>query len=389
MRSKLSIRLMAVACLASICASALIAAEPAAIDGPASTPGPSATLNMQDEVVQEFEVQRAAFEALNSEIESVVERFRAASEEERPSIQAEYDAAVEKLQEAVPRLEQATLAAYEVTKETNQDVSNMMLRLALTYVSNEQYQKSLGFAQQLIDAGCETEGVFAIAGLAAYGSNEFEDAKQYWDRAKQAGTMSADMERFANGLDGILESWRKEVEIRQVEAAANDLPRVELVTNKGPIVIELFENQAPGAVGNFVSLVEKGYYDGLSFHRVLPQFMAQGGCPDGTGAGGPGYKIYCECEREDYRRHFAGTLSMAHAGKDTGGSQFFITFLPTTHLDGRHTAFGRVIEGWDVLAKLQRINPQSPNPNLKPDIIEKATLLRKRNHEYQPNRVEN
>ena len=112
--------------------------------------------------------------------------------------------------------------------------------------------------------------------------------------------------------------------------------------------------------------------------------MAQGGCPNGTGAGGPGYAIPCECYREDYRRHFSGTLSMAHAGRDTGGSQFFLTFLATPHLDGKHTAFGRVIDGMDVLASLAKVDPQNPDPSLQPSQIVKATVLRKRDHAYEP-----
>ena len=148
----------------------------------------------------------------------------------------------------------------------------------------------------------------------------------------------------------------------------------------------MFENEAPEAVGNFVSLVENKFYDGLSFHRVLGNFMAQGGCPLGTGTGDPGYKIYCECYKENHRNHFRGTLSMAHAGKDTGGSQFFLTFVPTTHLNGRHTAFGRVIQGMDVLAKLQRIDPDDP-AKPAPDKIVKAEVIRKRDHKYEPNKV--
>jgi cyclophilin family peptidyl-prolyl cis-trans isomerase len=182
-------------------------------------------------------------------------------------------------------------------------------------------------------------------------------------------------------------AWEAEKVIREKEAKANDLPRVKLETTKGPIVIELFENEAPGAVGNFVSLVEKKFYDGLTFHRVLPGFMAQGGDPDGTGSGGPGYHIFCECEKPEARLHFRGTLSMAHAGKDTGGSQFFLTFRPTTHLNRRHTAFGRVIEGMDVLAKLQRRDPQALNPP-PPDKIVKAEIVRKRDHAYKPSKVE-
>ena len=175
--------------------------------------------------------------------------------------------------------------------------------------------------------------------------------------------------------------------VRAKEAAADDLPRVKLETNRGAVVIELYENEAPGAVGNFVSLVESGYYDGLTFHRVLPGFMAQGGCPDGTGSSGPGYNIACECEQANHRNHFRGTLSMAHAGKNTGGSQFFLTFKRTSHLDGLHTVFGRVVEGIDVLAKLQRRSPGQGGTLPTPDKIVKAEVIRKRDHEYKPNKV--
>jgi cyclophilin family peptidyl-prolyl cis-trans isomerase len=111
--------------------------------------------------------------------------------------------------------------------------------------------------------------------------------------------------------------------------------------------------------------------------------MAQGGDPTGSGSGGPGYHIACECYRDDARHHFRGTLSMAHAGRDTGGSQFFLTFVRTSHLDGKHTAFGRVIEGLDVLSHIQRVDPQQPS-GVQPDEIVKATVVRKRDHEYQP-----
>jgi cyclophilin family peptidyl-prolyl cis-trans isomerase len=115
--------------------------------------------------------------------------------------------------------------------------------------------------------------------------------------------------------------------------------------------------------------------------------MAQGGDPGGDGTGGPGYHIYCECYKDNYRKHFRGTLSMAHAGRDTGGSQFFITFVPTPQLNGRHTAFGRVIEGMDVLAKIQRRDPDAAPPLPQPDTIVKAEVIRKRDHKYVPTKV--
>ena len=109
-------------------------------------------------------------------------------------------------------------------------------------------------------------------------------------------------------------------------------------TEKGDIRIEFFDEDAPNTVKNFKNLIQDGFYDGLNFHRVIPNFVIQGGCPNGTGTGGPGYHIPCEINTQ---KHLAGSLSMAHAGKDTGGSQFFICHSPQPHLDGVHTVFGQ------------------------------------------------
>lgn len=127
-----------------------------------------------------------------------------------------------------------------------------------------------------------------------------------------------------------------------------------IFTEKGNMKIEFYDNDAPGTVANFVKLSKEGFYNGLTFHRVIPGFVIQGGCPDGTGAGGPGYTIKCETSGEN-QYHDRGVLSMAHAGKDTGGSQFFIvhTRETTSHLDGVHTCFGKVVEGLDVIDKIQ------------------------------------
>jgi len=124
-------------------------------------------------------------------------------------------------------------------------------------------------------------------------------------------------------------------------------------TDNGKIVIELFENDAPKTVANFEKLIGEQFYDGLSFHRVIKGFVAQGGCPNGTGAGGPGYTIPCETKGNPHK-HERGSLSMAHRGPNTGGSQFFIVYEPQPHLDGVHTVFGKVIEGLDVVDKIKQ-----------------------------------
>ena len=125
-------------------------------------------------------------------------------------------------------------------------------------------------------------------------------------------------------------------------------------TEKGTMEIRFFEEDAPQTVENFINLSEKGYYDGLTFHRVIPDFVVQGGCPKGDGTGGPGYTIDCELEGGN-QYHDRGVLSMAHAGRDTGGSQFFICHnrKNTAHLDRKHTVFGKVVEGLDIIDEIR------------------------------------
>jgi len=129
----------------------------------------------------------------------------------------------------------------------------------------------------------------------------------------------------------------------------------EIHTDKGTMKIEFFEKDAPKTVKNFTDLAKKGYYDGLTFHRVIPNFVIQGGCPNGTGAGGPGYNIDCELTGEN-QYHDRGVLSMAHAGRNTGGSQFFVCHSRdnTAHLDRNHTCFGKVVEGLDVIDEIKQ-----------------------------------
>ncbi len=151
-------------------------------------------------------------------------------------------------------------------------------------------------------------------------------------------------------------------EYNLIPEALDKLQYAIVETDKGPIVLKLYPKDAPTAVANFAHLAGEGFYDGLKFHRVIPGFMAQGGCPHSkdnpamAGTGGPGWAI--KCETDNGIKHKRGALSMAHAGKDTGGSQFFITFVDTPHLDGVHTVFGGIeeddIESFKVLDSIQQ-----------------------------------
>jgi peptidyl-prolyl cis-trans isomerase B (cyclophilin B) len=133
------------------------------------------------------------------------------------------------------------------------------------------------------------------------------------------------------------------------------MSKVKISTAKGEMIAELYDNETPVTVNNFKDLIGKGFYNGLNFHRVLPDFVIQGGCPIGNGSGGPGYNIPCEVNA-DKQYHDRGVLSMAHAGRNTGGSQFFICHSRnnTSHLDRNHTCFGKVIEGLDVIDLIQQ-----------------------------------
>lgn len=161
---------------------------------------------------------------------------------------------------------------------------------------------------------------------------------------------------------------------QQVLEPATDY-RAVVETNKGRMVLDLFQDQTPQTVNSFVFLAKNHYYDGIIFHRVLEDFMAQTGDPTGTGRGGPGYQFADEFVA-GLGHEGKGILSMANAGPATNGSQFFITFRETSYLDGRHSVFGKVVEGDDVLDRLQRIDPSRPN-NIEADVMERVYIVQK------------
>ncbi len=347
---------------------------------------------------REFQELFGQWQAVVAEIRRLREDYKTADASVKKEIEARFNALVNQGSALTPKLLEAARAAYLEAPNANDEVSSMLMGVVQHESIAENYEHVLPSAEALIQGGYPDNSVYAWAGLAALVTNRFDLAEKYLeaaDRHQAFGALGAlPPDHPLRGLGRLYpelvtyyqKEWPREQKIRAAEAEADDLPRVLLVTNKGEIELELFENEAPNTVANFISLVEKGYYDGLTFHRVIPGFMAQGGCPDGSGSGGPGYQIPCECYQPDYRRHFRGTLSMAHAGRDTGGSQFFITFTPTKHLDGRHTAFGRVICGMEVLSQIQRRDPRDPNAP-PADKILKAEVTRKRDHPYVPKKV--
>ena len=341
------------------------------------------------------------FHKLSDHAKEYYQKFMAFEKEYRtatPARQKEIQAEVQKMAETIQTFKAPLLAAakaaFKEAPNKDEAVKAFLLNNIVMMVNYDDYENALKECDELIRLGLVEQPIFEIAAFSAFNSNQFAYAESAinsakklaaaaLDRAKKQGKTQAEINKEGIGqvhpglaqleenLPFYKEAWTKEKALRQ--AQANQCPRVKLQTSAGDITIELFANEAPNTVANFIELVNKGFYDGLTFHRVMQGFMAQGGDPKGNGTGGPGYFIPCEVDNPNARVHFRGSLSMAHAGKDTGGSQFFITFVPTKWLDGKHTVFGRVISGFENLAKITR-DPDPKTPGFEPTKIIKAEV---------------
>jgi len=303
---------------------------------------------------------------------------QAAIEKKFNEVQVQARAASEKLETAA--------FAVVMSEPTNAQAREITGAVMAASLRNDDPKRALVLAEMLDKAGAAGEGVLMMAASAAMLTSDLDGCAAWLKKAGAAGVKPDKIAELEAAIATERPKVADEMAKRATEAKADDLPRVKITTTQGDVTVELFENEAPNTVANFISLVEKGFYDGTPFHRVIGGFMAQGGDPTGTGTSGPGYAIECEVGKPGARKHFLGTLSMAHAGPNTGGSQFFLTFRPTEHLDGKHTVFGRVIDGFDVLPKLMRTQDDQglPVAGVVPDKITKAVVVRKRNHPYTP-----
>ncbi|MEN6558647.1 MAG: peptidylprolyl isomerase [Thermoguttaceae bacterium] len=349
-------------------------------------PGPKAA---------EFYRLQGELNILLAKLASLQIEYRTASEEKRTEIPQQWRQLLWQGKDLEPKLIEAAKQAYAEAPNADPKITALLRKILIERVDRDDYEPAADIGQLLMDHQGADRRTANFAGIAAVAVNRFDAAEQYLTYAAKEGYYQAAPPDdkaaplgafYLQNIAHFKKAWAKEKALRDAEAKADDLPRVLLETTKGNIVLELFEDQAPNTVANFIALVQKGFYNDLTFHRVVGGFMAQGGDPTGNGSGGPDYSIACECYRPDFRHHFRGSLSMAHAGRDTGGSQFFLTFVPTPHLDGQHTVFGRVIQGMDVLRKLQRRDPSNPEAP-KADKILNAKVLRKRDHPYVPKKI--
>lgn len=356
--------------------------------------------NESNTTLAEYQKIKEQWDAKIQEVADLQTKLAAAPPGNQLVLLQHYNKLVDEVGALIPSLQAAAERAY-AADPGNRDIGDLLYKIAIAHLRSDKYDDTLQVADFLIAHKYPQKEVYRIAASAAFATMHLAEAKKYLEALGDGKPPDdAAAKQMLNEITRYQPLWENEQKLRAAEAKADDLPRVKFHTGQGDIVLELFENEAPNTVANFLSLVEKGFYDGTQFHRVLPNFMAQAGDPlskdpaknkGKIGSGGPGYTIADECNQPNHRIHFRGSLSMAHAAApDSGGSQFFITFAPTPFLDGKHTVFGRVIEGLDVLPKIQRIDPDAErfHPSaLEPDTIIKAEVLRKRNHPYEPKTI--
>ncbi len=292
------------------------------------------------------------------------------------------------------------LTLFQKTKNPSQDLSRIVLGTYARLYREGKLELCSRLTQKLSEQFPEdkeeNEGVTIDLARGGAMTNDFERAVKFMKKRIKIVQKLPRLEQgvFYDSKD-LMANWIEELEIREAEAKADDLPRVELETSKGKIVIELFENEAPETVANFVSLVEAGFYDDIIFHRSIKNYVAHAGRMTFNRLQPTGYTIYDEHKKPNARHHFRGSLSMVVNPEvpNSGTSEFYIVRSPFSVLDQYHTVFGRVISDMQVVDALQEtwtLNEEGVEEGIKevtPDMILSAKVIRKRDHAYEPNRV--
>lgn len=328
---------------------------------------------------------------LVDEHDALTEEIPTATKERQAELAPKMLALTDRVHELYHQTQDLIEAAW-IADPQNDEVVGYMLFLLASAIDEDQYEVAVDLSREMMAKKIhEREPIlYEMAGIASFMTNKYEVARLCFNEALRNEELTESGGVYAELIPYYVAAWKVELALRKAEIAKNDLPRVVLQTTKGNVFIELFEDQAPNTVANFISLVEKGFYDNNDFHTVFSGFMAQSGSPNPDGTGNPGYCVPDEFSRPDVRRHFRGSVSLAHNDTpNSGGSQFFIMLAPSPQLDGKYTVFGRVIQGIEVVSALERIDVTAPTTETEsglnePDKIIKARVIRKRAHAYTP-----
>ncbi|MBQ4143526.1 MAG: peptidylprolyl isomerase [Thermoguttaceae bacterium] len=307
-------------------------------------------------------------------------------EEEREEIGEKLQKYADFLTKLHPKLMDYAEEAWNEAPSRDPEMLRVIVEVLEVRLAMEEYERASKILEGLFAQNVQDilPDLYDAAGETAFMLNQFEKAGKYFAEAEAKNVLSERCKAFQKDLVYYRTAWAKESVLRERDKTAGDLPRVELETTKGAIVLELYENEAPNTVANFIYLAEKGFYDGLYFELVVPGLFAESGRSMETLDGGPGYAIRDEFDEKSMRTHYRGTVSMANAGPNTAGSRFFLCFTPMREMDGKFVVFGRVVKGMDVLSQLQRIDPANPDPMAEPDQIVNVRVIRKRDHKYRP-----
>jgi cyclophilin family peptidyl-prolyl cis-trans isomerase len=316
---------------------------------------------------------------------------------DRDSKLKEWQEVSQAAREASQRFRKAAIDLYRSDSQRYSTVGDLLFGMLKEECESDRFEGLNEVGKVLTEQKYPNPDLDGIAGLAAFGEHDFEFSEQCLRRAMQMGVDTAVPPQVLQSIEQLKEDWKKELELREADARADDLPRVRISTTKGVIVLELFEDDAPETVANFLYLAKNGFYDGRPIFRVLKHFVAQTGCERGDGSGSAGYTVRGEMKSPRARKHFRGSVAVALGSDpatqmtdyDSGSAQFFFDLLASPPMNGEYCVFGRVIEGMEVLGELTKIDLSSKDAKeeyagINPDSMVRVEIVRQRNSSYIP-----
>lgn len=349
---------------------------------------------------EEFDRELAEWRQMLMEAREAGLRYFVSDREGSIEIREKYEDLAKRGYQQMEVLIPLAMKALDEMDEPDDELIEFITRIQNKHYYDGQYAESVALGERLLAIDSDIRVANMINGRASVLVNRFPEAYEFaLNNSQLIDSFTQTEKNLFSYLPMLIEKHQREMKFQEADKN-NDLPQVEIRTTKGTIVLELFEDQAPETVGNFINLLESGFYSETYFHRVIRQFMAQGGGFTATSSGkpvkkDPGYRIHDECNLPNSRHHFRGVISMANTGEpNSGSSQFFLTTVPVPGLDGKHTVFGRVLSGMDVVDKINvtftagtEEQPSAEIPGAVQDKILSTRVIRKRDHDYKPNKI--
>ena len=369
-----------------------------AVQAQQSTPTAQPTVDEIKALEAEYEALSAACRKSILEVRQAEVRYLDSSRDESIEVRKEWEQLKTECQTQIDELAEVATKLFDAQEKPSPELAELVARVQEKALRGGFPSEAFRLGKKLMMVYPDMKKSEMVTALAAVKVNEFDFAKKYYDENKEVlQAVEAEYSKLFRSVDELVTRFEREQQFREQDAK-NELPLVTIETNRGAVKIELFEDQAPGTVANFISLAEQGFYDDLIFHWALKGFVAETGVytrRPTPSAVDINYFIVDEFDREDARHHFRGSLSLIKSeAANTGNERFFICLEPVPLLDGKRTVFGRVVEGMEVMDGITHTHQLSeegepePIPEVHQDYIVKATVTRKRaDSEYKINKV--